>query len=114
MYPCLLLKCKISFTCTTINVLPGSYYYYTGSTDRLPPDGSSRTNLTVVERFAAFNSIQYMSRHWGAMRKSPDADLDIEHHIPSSRAMLDNSKKARGRIYCYRLLLLSECRANSC
>jgi len=61
----------------------------------------------VVERFAAFNSIWYMSQHWGALKKTPDADLDIEYHIPSSRAMLDD-KKSCCRIYCYRLFLLSE------
>jgi len=53
-----------------------------------------------------------MSQHWGVLKKTPDADLDIEHHIPSSQAMLDDSKKSCGQIYCYRLFLLGECCVN--
>ena len=62
--------------------------------------------LNCVQRCMSFNSISYMSKHWGSV--ALPSDLDVEHHIPSSRAAFDAGQAAYGRTYCYRILLIRE------
>jgi len=68
-----------------------------------PIDSDGR--LTIVQRLTSFNSIRYMTKHWGSVSVS---DLDVEHHIPSSRAAFEANQSSCGRIYCYRILLIRE------
>lgn len=60
--------------------------------------------LSVMQRFTSFNSIRYMTDHWGIVGLS---DLDVEHHIPSSRRAFNASNQTScSRIYCYRITLI--------
>ena len=67
---------------------------------------SSSDALNCIQHFTSFNSIRYMTRHWGTV--TVQSDLDVEHHIPSSRAAHNTSQAAYGRSYCYRILLICE------
>ena len=76
-----------------------------------PPFFSDGICMKMIKKYIACSFFRFTMRRLGRLQSTPDADLDIEHHLPYAKS---HEKRARvvqadnARVRCYRVFIICE------